>query len=153
MTRLLTYLAMATIALAATACGRDGGVSLPTAPIRTFPAPLPVSPDAIPIVLGETVTREVTTADRPVATTWGPEPAVRFGVTVPTAGRLRVRVTSAGPGGLTLWVNAKAFWGSDVEIRGEELVQANASYEIAVSMHDPRGPSQTFELTTSLDPQ
>jgi hypothetical protein len=122
----------------------------PIAPsVVTLPAPSLVSPNAIPIGLGETVTRVVTPSDPPYETRWGPEPCLRFSVLISTSGILRVRVTGAS--GLTLWVDSTPSWDVKEEITGAARVQAGGTYEIAVSLHDSQ-TSQPFELTTSLEP-
>jgi len=147
--------AVVTILSVVSACER-GSTVLPTAPtapsVTPSPQPTsPVSPNAIPIALGETVTRVVTVSDPPCVTSWGSEPCLRFSVAISTSGTLRVRVTFPGPTGLTLWVNSIPSWG-DHEATGTARVQAGGTYEIAVSMHDPQTTSQAFELATSLDP-
>jgi len=147
-------LAVVTILCTVSACGGGGTAQLPTAPTATVGAPSGppgASPNAIPIALGETITRVVTVSDPPCVTSWGPEPCLRFSVAISTSGILRVQVTYPGPNGLTLWVNSIASWGVN-EATGTARVQAGETYEIAVSMHDPQTTSQAFELRTSLEP-
>jgi hypothetical protein len=131
------------------ACGGSQPVLRnPIAPSVTLPAPSLVSPNAIPIGLGETVTRVVAVSDPPYKTEWGPEPCLRFSVQISTSGVLRVRLTHAT--GLTLWVDSVPSW--DVYVStGAARVQGGGTYEIAVSLHDSQ-TSQAFELTTSLEP-
>jgi hypothetical protein len=136
----------------ATACGGNGSAMFPTAPTATPPPAPRVSPNAVPLGLGETVQRVVTTSDLPYDTGWGPEPCLRFAVMVPTSGTLRAHVTSPQrSSGLTLWVNEKAFWDQNNDITGTGQVRAETTYEVVVSMHDPQIAVQSFELTTSLD--
>jgi hypothetical protein len=131
--------------------GCSGSQSVPRNPIAPSVVTLPtlsgVSPDAIPIGLGETVTRVVTPSDPPYETRWGPEPCLRFSVQISTSGALRVRLTHAT--GLTLWVGSTPSWDVN-EITSASPVQAGGTYEIAVSLHDSQ-TSQAFELTTSLE--
>jgi hypothetical protein len=153
---LKNILPFAWLALAAAACGDEGLAAVPTAPsLTTAPtvAPTPVSTNAIPIALGETVARVVADLDPVIETTWGHEPAQRFSVVAPRAGVLNVRVTSPGPTGLTVWVNTTPRWGTVHEVVSAARVQGGRTYEIAVSMHDVHSTTQAFELTTSLDPQ
>lgn len=153
---LKNILPFAWLALAAAACGDEGVAPVPTAPsLTTAPtvAPAPVSPNAIPVALGETVARVVADSDPVIVTTWGHEPAQRFSVAIPHAGVLNVRVTSPGPTALTVWVNATPRWGTVHEVVSAERVQGAGTYELAVSMHDVHSTTQAFELTTSLDPQ
>jgi hypothetical protein len=112
-----------------------------------------VSPDAVPIRLGETVVETVSESDRPIETRWGPEACRRFAVAIPSSGSLRVQVTSPGPTGLTLWVNSTPFWGTVHDVVGSARLHGGATYEIAVSMHDRQSATQAFELTAFLDPQ
>jgi len=78
---------------------------------------------------------------------------VRFKVETPTAGTLTVHLASAGPTGLTLWVNSAPFWGTVTDAAASVRVLPGAQYEIAVSIHDQRSASQSFELTTAVHPQ
>ena len=157
MTSLLRHgLIAAAVLFGAAGCSENGAFLLPTAPSgppSLPPSPPPVvSPSAIPVVLGETVGATVSTSDPGIETSWGPEPCVRFAVTTSAAGDLRVRLKSSGPSGLTLWVNRRPFWGDRAEVSGNTRVDAGLTYEIVVSIHEPLGPSQPFELTTSLSP-
>jgi hypothetical protein len=150
-------LPLVVLAWCAAACsGGSSGFPLPTGPSATprpAPPPAPVSPNAIPVVLGETVAGVVTEADPRIDTAWGSEPAVRFKVETPTAGTLTVHLASAGPTGLTLWVNSAPFWGTVTDAAASVRVLPGAQYEIAVSIHDQRSASQSFELTTAVHPQ
>jgi hypothetical protein len=137
------------VSLLWTACsGSQPVLRNPIAPSVALPTPSGVSPNAIPIGLGETVTRVVTPSDPPYETRWGPEPCLRFSVQSSTSGVLKVRLTHAT--GLTLWVGSTPSWDVN-EITSAARVQAGGTYEIAVSLHDSQ-TSQAFELTTSLEP-
>jgi len=134
------------------------GSQNPAAP-RTPPgpplAPPGASPNAIPIALGQTVNGVVTLSD-PVCDAGSPtdlEPCQRFAVAIPTSGVLKAQVTSAGPSGLTLRVGFGGLSWGVTGLSGTVNVQAGSTYEISVSLHDARAPSQTFELTTSLEPR
>jgi hypothetical protein len=134
------------------------GSQNPAAP-RTPPgpplAPPGTSPNAIRIELGQNVSGVVAVSD-PVCDAGSPtelEPCQRFAVAIPTSGVLRVQVTSTGPSGLTLRVGfGVPSWGVTA-LSGAVAVQAGSTYEISVSLHDARAPSQAFALTTSLEPR
>lgn len=137
------------------ACNGSQNPAAPTTMPGPPQAPPGASPNAIPIALGQTVTGVVALSD-PVCDAGSPgdlEPCQRFAVAIPTSGVLKVQVTSTGPSGLTLRV---AFGGPSwgvTALSGAVGVQAGSTYEISVSLHDARAPSQTFELTTSLEPR
>jgi hypothetical protein len=66
---------------------------------------------------------------------------------------LKVQVTSPGPSALTLLDGSHPKWGVRA-VNGAVGVEAGSTYEISVALHDAVGgnTSQTFELTTSLEP-
>ena len=145
--------AVLAVVASVSACGRD---AWPTAPSVTGGAPLAApgaAANAIPISLGQAVSRVLDPSDPPCGTQAGtdpPEPCQRFAVVVPISGRLTVRVTSPGPAALTVRVGSMLQWG--VNVNAVAAVQGRSTYEIAVALHDGSA-RQAFELTTALEPQ
>jgi hypothetical protein len=149
------------VSLISTACNETRGPLLlrnPGAPTPTLgppPAPPGTSPNAIPIALGQTVTGVVTLSDPACDTRHDdvPDPCQRFAIAISTSGMLKVQVISQGPSTLTLRVGSVRRYGVTA-VSGAAAVQAGATYEVSVALHDPVGgnTSQMFELATSLDP-
>ena len=144
---------MMMIAVVASACHSSGWPTTPSvlagAPLATAGA----SSGAVPIALGETVSRVLTLRDPPCAGPIGteaPEPCQRFAISVRASGLLRVRVESPGPAGLTVRVGSVLQWG--MAVNAAVTVAANETYEISVALHDGSA-DQPFQLTTSLDRQ
>lgn len=141
------------IAMTASACNSSGGPTTPSvlagAPLATAGA----SSGAVPIALGETVSRVLTLLDPPCAGPIGteaPEPCQRFAISVRASGLLRVRVESPGPAGLTVRVGSVLQWG--MAVNAAVVVAAGEIYEISVALHDG-SVDQPFQLTTSLERQ
>jgi len=140
------------VLMVSTAC--DGPAAPSATPAPSLPLTRPgASPNAIPIALGHTVSGVVSLSDPPCETGYGPEPCQRFAIAISTSGVLKVQVTSPGPSGLTLLDGSYPKWGVTA-LSGAVSVQAGSTYEISVALHDAVGgnTSQTFELTTSLEP-
>jgi len=143
------------VLLVSMACNGSQNPAAPSAPPGPPLAPPGASPNAIPIALGQTVSGVVTLSDAVCdsGSSDPPEPCQRFAIAISTSGVLKAQVTSRGPSGLTLRVGFGApSWGVTA-VSGAVGVQAGSTYEISVALHDARAPSQTFELTTSLEPR
>jgi hypothetical protein len=154
MRSLMSFLLAALVV--STACdGSHTSLRSPTAPSASTgppPATPGASPNATPINLGQAVTGVLTLADPPCGTAGSsdpPEPCRQFAITVPTSGILSVQATTPGPSGLTLQVGGALRWGYSVT--GTAMVQGGATYTLSVALHGGT-TSQTFELTTTLDP-
>jgi hypothetical protein len=140
------------------ACDRPNR-AIPTAPtVTAVPiAAAAAAPKGTPISVGQTVRATVTASDAPCDThflTDAPDPCLRYAVAPSASGRLRVRVTSAGPSWLTLRIGEELRLYGIQDVDGTVSVSAGAMYEVSVALHQAvaGNTSQPFELTTSLAP-
>jgi hypothetical protein len=147
--------ALLAVFLVSTACDRAvrnpiAPSALPPPPVSTAPAPPAAARTSI--ALGQTVTGLIAMSDPPCDTSSGNEyePCQRFAVAIPQAGVLRVRVTTPGPLGLAVRFGTDLRWG--YTLSNMVNVAAGSTYAIDIALHGS-GESQTFELTTSLEPR